>query len=113
MAARGFLGEFEQLVLLAVARLEPEGYGVTLRQEIEQRARRDVAIGAVYATLARLEAKGLVSSREGEPSPVRGGRAKRHFTLTLAGARALAGARQRLARMWEHLKLKPASRPSS
>lgn len=102
MAVR-HLGEFEQLVLLAVARLEDRGYGVTLRQEIEERAGRRCSLGAVYATLDRLEAKGFVSSWEGEPTAERGGRAKRLFRLEPLGARALRKARETLDRMWDGL----------
>jgi DNA-binding PadR family transcriptional regulator len=99
------LGEFEAVVLLAVARLDGRGYGVTLRREIEQRTGRAPALGAVYATLARLEQKGCVRSREGERTPVRGGRARRHFTLTAAGAIALRAAREAQERLWEGLEL--------
>lgn len=102
-----FLGEFEHLVLLAVARLEGEGYGVTIRQEIERRTGRTPAIGAVYATLERLESKGYVSSRLGEPTAERGGRARRHYRLEPAGAEALARSRRVLERMWEGVELEP------
>lgn len=100
------LGEFEQLVLLAVARLGDEGYGVTLRQEIERRTGRSPAIGAVYATLERLEAKGCVSSYDGEATPVRGGRARRHYRLEPAGIDALRAARRDLDRMWDGVDLR-------
>lgn len=98
------LGELEQLVLLAVARLEGEGYGVTLRREIEERAGRRCSLGAVYTTLDRLETKGYVSSREGEPTAERGGRAKRLFRIEPPGARALVVARRVLDRMWDGLE---------
>lgn len=101
MSDRDFLGEFEQLVLLAVARLQPEGYGTTLREEIEERTGRTVSVGALYATLERLERKGWVRSREGEPTSARGGRAKRHYLLAAAGARALEASRARLEAMWQ------------
>ncbi|HEX7088621.1 MAG TPA: helix-turn-helix transcriptional regulator [Longimicrobiales bacterium] len=107
MESGPFLGEFEHLVLLAVARLEGAGYGVTIRREIERRAGRAAAIGAVYATLERLEAKGYVSSRLGEPTAERGGRARRHFRLEPAGAAALARSRRVLDRMWEGVELEP------
>ncbi len=112
MGKGDFLGEFEQVVLLAVARLRGEGYGVSVRREIQRRTGRDVSVGAVYATLARLEDKGLVASREGEPSPRRGGRARRHFRLTTAGARALEATRGMLERMWDGVHL-PADGASS
>jgi DNA-binding PadR family transcriptional regulator len=83
------LGEFEQMVLLALVRLGPEAYGATVRREIELRARREVSISAVYTTLERLEQKGLVRSRIGEPTRERGGRRRRHFELLPLGARSL------------------------
>lgn len=83
------LGGFEQLVLLALAHLGESAYGVTIRQEIASRTGRDVNIGAVYATLDRLETKGLTRSRIGESTALRGGRAKRYFELTAEGSRAL------------------------
>jgi len=83
------LGEFEQLVLLALVRLGTEAYGVAIREEIEQHARRDVALGAVYTTLLRLEDKGFAASRVGEPTPERGGRRKKFYRPTAAGQRAL------------------------
>lgn len=81
----GNLGEFEVLVLAALVRLGPEAYGVTIRQEIETRAGREVAVGALYSTLSRLETKGLVKSRIGEPTRERGGRAKRHYRIEPQG----------------------------
>ena len=86
------LGEFEQLVLMALVRLEPDAYGATIRRDIEARAARRLAISAVYTTLDRLEAKGLVRSWIGEPTAERGGRRRRHFALLPAGARALRSA---------------------
>lgn len=83
------LGEFEQLVLLAVVRLGDDAYGATIRREIETRTGRDLAISAVYVTLTRLEAKGLVRLRVGDPSPTRGGRRRKHVSLQPAGRRAL------------------------
>ena len=83
------LGEFEQLVLLALLRLDQTGYGVTVRQELQDRARRRVSLGTVYKTLLRLEAKGLVRARVGDPTPERGGRRKKHYLVTGAGRRVL------------------------
>jgi PadR family transcriptional regulator, regulatory protein PadR len=83
------LGEFEQLVLLALVRLGPDAYGATVRREIESRTGRSIAISAVYTTLDRLEQKGLVRSRVGEPTAERGGRRKKHFEMMPLGARAL------------------------
>lgn len=93
------LGEFEQLVLLALLRLGDEGYGVTVRRELERRAGRDVSLGTVYKTLLRLEAKGLVAARIGEPTPERGGRRKKHYLVTPAGRRALEHALAALRKM--------------
>jgi DNA-binding PadR family transcriptional regulator len=103
MGKGSFLGEFEQLVLLAVARLGGDGYGVTIRREIERRAGRDVSIGAVYGTLSRLEEKGLCASREGEAESRRGGRSRRHYRIEPAGVRALEAARGMLDRLWDGL----------
>jgi PadR family transcriptional regulator PadR len=83
------LGEFEQHVLASLLRLRDNAYGVTIRREIAERTGRDVVIGAVYATLDRLERKGFVSSRAGEATHVRGGRAKRYFKIEAPGVRAL------------------------
>ncbi len=105
MTKGSFLGEFEQVVLLAVAHLEGEGYGVTIRSEIEERARRGVSVGAVYATLSRLEEKGMISSWEGDPEARRGGRARRHYRLEPEGARALRQTRGMIDRMWEGVDL--------
>ncbi|MGD2071686.1 MAG: PadR family transcriptional regulator [Gemmatimonadota bacterium] len=99
------LGEFEQIVLLAVVRMEGEGYGAELRREIEEVTGRDVSVGSVYATLDRLEEKGLVASWEGDSTPVRGGRARRHFRITPAGARALIAQREMMGRLWRGVDL--------
>jgi DNA-binding PadR family transcriptional regulator len=99
------LGEFEQLVLLALVRLGADAYGATIRREIEQRTGRELAISAVYITLDRLEAKGLVRSRIGEPTPQRGGRRRKHFAVLPAGRRAIAIACRSFARMAEGLGL--------
>jgi PadR family transcriptional regulator PadR len=84
------LGDFEQLILLALVRLGDDAYGVTVRGEIEQRTGRAVSPGALYTALDRMEARGFVSSRLGEPTPQRGGKRKRLYTLQPAGERALA-----------------------
>jgi DNA-binding PadR family transcriptional regulator len=96
-----FLGEFEIYVMLALAHLGRDAYGVSVRQEIERRTGREVAIGAVYATLGRLEDKGLVRHRLSAPLPVQGGRARKHYALTEPGGRALSHASSMLARMLE------------
>ena len=93
------LGEFEQLVLFALVRLGPVAYGATVRRDIELRTDRRLAISAVYTTLDRLEQKGLVRSRIGEPTRERGGRRRKHFELTPLGARALRDAYKTYAQM--------------
>jgi DNA-binding PadR family transcriptional regulator len=103
MAKGEFLGEFEQLVLIALIRLGDEAYGMAVRRELETRAKRDVAIGAVYATLDRLESKGLVKSKFCGTSDERGGRTRRCFTITGAGARALEHSQRALRQMLEGL----------
>jgi PadR family transcriptional regulator len=97
------LGEFEQYLLLAIVHLGDRAYGVTIRQEIERRTNRDVAIGALYTSLDRLEKKGYVRSSMSDPTPQRGGRSKRYFSLTATGAEALRQTRARLDRMWKGL----------
>lgn len=93
------LGEFEQLILLALLRLGRDAYGATVRREIEEHAGREVSISAVYTTLERLERKGLVRSRIGAPTPERGGRRRRHFELLPLGARSLRDAYRALTGM--------------
>jgi DNA-binding PadR family transcriptional regulator len=93
------LGSLEHIVLLALLRVEGSGHGMIVRREIEHRTGRDVSIGAVYATLERLETKGYVSSSTGAPTPERGGRAKRIFRLEPAGKRALQVSHQTLHNM--------------
>ena len=93
------LGEFEQLVLLALIRLGEAAYGVAIRDEIERETSRDVTLGAVYTTLLRLEEKGFVASRLGDPTPQRGGRRKKYYRPLAAGRRELAASLQALRRM--------------
>jgi PadR family transcriptional regulator PadR len=93
------LGEFEQLVLLALIRLGEDGYGISVRDEIARRAGREADFGTVYTALSRLEDKGLVRSRLGDPTPERGGRRKKHFEITPAGQKALAHALQAIRTM--------------
>lgn len=100
------LGEFEQSVLLAILHLrqsEADAYGVTVRETIEARTGRSVSIGALYTALERLERKGYVTSTMSDPTPERGGRARRYFRVTPTGAIALDRSRQYLARMWQGL----------
>ena len=98
-----YLGEFEMVVLATIALLKGDAYGMTIRLEIERRTERAVSIGAVYATLRRLERKGYVDSIKGEPTKERGGRAKRYFRLLPAGATALDRSRRMFASLWDDL----------
>jgi len=97
------LGEFEHLVLLAILRLRADAYGMRVRREIAERTSRDVSIGAVYATLDRLEAKGLLRAVMSDPTPERGGRARKSFHLTAAGVAAVNRSRQELNSMLDGL----------
>lgn len=100
-----YLGEFEFLVMLAVARLDGDAYGVTIRNEIEQRGGRSASFGAVYSTLRRLEAKGYVASHTSDPEPVAGGRARKLFRTTSKGRRAALRSQRLLERMSEGVDL--------
>jgi len=95
----GPLGEFEQLVLFALARLGDAAYGVSIRRDIETETGRRISSGAVYTTLDRLRARGLIASRWGEPTAERGGRRKRLYRLEPEGRRALARTWDALQRM--------------
>jgi PadR family transcriptional regulator PadR len=99
------LGALEHLVLLALARLQQNAYGVTIRREIESRTGRRVSVGAIYPTLDRLEQKGLVLSHMSEPTGLRGGRSRRHYELEPRGAEALRTARKQLSSLWAGLTL--------
>jgi PadR family transcriptional regulator PadR len=103
MTASLNLGEFEQMILLAVLRLRDDAYGVTIRAELAARAGRTVAPGALYTALDRLETKGLITSRMSDPTPQRGGRAKRHVTVTAAGMKALNRSVRALERLLDGL----------
>ena len=94
------LGTLELAALLAVARLGDDAYGLAVRRDLAERTARDYSVGAVYTTLQRLEDKGLLTSHSSDPLPVRGGRSRRHFTITGAGARALREAERNAAAMW-------------
>ena len=100
MAKREFLGGFELLVLLALIRLNDEAYGVPISNAIEESSGRQVSIGSVYITLDRLAEKGLVSSRLGEPTSERGGRAKTYFRITAKGLREVRQAQRTLITLW-------------
>jgi PadR family transcriptional regulator PadR len=102
----GSLNETEQLVMLALARLGEEAYGVPVRREIEERSGRPVSIAAVYAALDRLERRGFATSWLSSPLPERGGRARKHFGLTTDGIEALEAAREAMNRMWDGVDLR-------
>jgi DNA-binding PadR family transcriptional regulator len=99
------LGEFEQVVLLAILRLEEQAYGVTIRSEIAACTGREPAPGALYTTLDRMEEKGIVRSWFGEATSQRGGRAKRYFALTKAGFAALVSAQEAYQSLLDGLDL--------
>jgi DNA-binding PadR family transcriptional regulator len=101
MTTHGVLGGFELLVLLALIRLGDDAYGVPISDEIEASCGRSVSVGSVYITLDRLERKGLVTSRLGEPTAERGGRAKTYFRPTAKGLREVRLARRTLMRLWQ------------
>ena len=100
MARREFLGGFELLVLLALIRLGDDAYGVPISEAIKETSGREVALGSVYITLERLQKKGLVSSELGEPTAVRGGRAKTYFRITARGLREARHAQSTLIKLW-------------
>ncbi len=112
MPQRDHLGEFEQIVLLAVVRLGKNAYGVPVRREIEQRTRRSLTVGALYRTLDRLEEKGYVSSWLSDPIPERGGRSKRYFRVEPLGIRALNVSHRDLMAMWEGVDLRASKKVS-
>ena len=113
MSKRDYLGEFEQVVLLALMRLGEGAYGVTIRQEIEARTGREVSLGSIYPTLHRLEEKELVSSYNGEPTATRGGRSKRHFRLEPHGHAALNRSRDMLTALWQGFETDAGSQAKS
>jgi PadR family transcriptional regulator PadR len=98
--SRESLGHFELLVLLAVMRQGDEAYGVPVAREIERSTGKPVIFASVYNTLERLEEKGLIRSAVGQPTPERGGRAKRYFSVTTAGSREVKAAKKALTLLW-------------
>lgn len=98
--AQPTIGALELTILLAVARLGDDAYGLAVRRDVSARTRRDHSVGAVYTTLERLQDKGFVSSRMGEPIAVRGGRARRQFKVTAAGHRAIRDAERVATSVW-------------
>jgi DNA-binding PadR family transcriptional regulator len=106
------IGSLELAALVAVARLGENAYGLSVREDLTERRGRDYSVGAVYTTLQRLEDKGLLTSRASDPLPVRGGRSRRHFSLTGAGARALRDAQRESASLWHGMSARLAPKPS-
>lgn len=98
------LGDFEQLVMLAVMRLDDDAYGTSIRAELKARAEREVSPGAIFTTLERLESRGLVTSRYGEPTPERGGRRKRYYKLSADGRKSLARSLRAVRRLLQGLE---------
>lgn len=103
MKDQNFLGELELMILLAIIRLENETYGVPLARELSAVRGREVSLGSVYASVDRLEIKGLVKSKLGESTPERGGRAKRYFSVTPKGFQAIQATRSVLSGLWKSL----------
>ena len=103
MHSAGALGEFEQVVLLAIIQLGNDVYGVSIVEEIQRRTGRRVAPAAVHITLRRLEIKGLVTSWLGDPTPERGGKARRYVKVTRAGLESLRASRKVIDQMWQGL----------
>ena len=112
MAKGDFLGEFEYIVMLSLLRLGDDAYGMTIRQDIEDRTERPVAVGAVYAALDRLEEKGYITSTEGETTRGRGGRSKTYYQVNASGLQAVRQTRSVFRRMEKGVepKLRPATR---
>jgi DNA-binding PadR family transcriptional regulator len=103
MTERSYLGEFELMILLAVIHLGEQAYGVPISRELEAHRGREVSVGSVYAALERLEGKGLVASALGDPTPERGGKAKRYFRITKEGLRQVRETRRVLTGLWQKL----------
>lgn len=102
---KGFLGEFEELVLLTIATLGDEAYGVAVKDQIEDRANRTISIGALHSTITRLEEKGYITSWLGGASNERGGRRKRYFQLTSAGKEGLSQIKNLRDQLWNDAKV--------
>src|SRR6185295_11550260 len=105
---KGYIGEFEELVLLTIASLGVEAYGVAIKEDIEKRADRTISIGALHSTITRLEEKGLIKSWLGDPTQERGGRRKRYFQLTNLGKSSLREMKDLRDELWDLSKAKLA-----
>lgn len=103
---KGYLGEFEELVLLTIANLGDEAYGLAILRDINERAKRNLSIGAMHSTLTRLEEKEFITSYQGEPTKERGGRRKRYFELTNAAVTALGEMKSLRDDLWANADLK-------
>jgi DNA-binding PadR family transcriptional regulator len=103
---KGYLGEFEELVLLTIANLDKEAYGLALLRDINERAGRNLSIGAMHSTLTRLEEKGYITSYLGEPTNERGGRRKRYFELTSSAISGLNEMKSLRDELWANTKVK-------
>lgn len=101
MNDRSYLGEFELMLLLTIIHLGDEAYGVPIARELERLRGRGVSVGSVYAALERLEGKGIVASALGDPTPERGGKAKRYFRITKEGLRQVRETRRVLTKLWQ------------
>ena len=102
---KGFIGEFEELVLLTIANLQGDAYGVAIMEDIMQRANRKLSLGALHSTLTRLEEKGYITSKLGEPTAVRGGRRKRYFELTQSAVTELQNMKSLRDELWAGAKI--------
>jgi|SRR4051794_12863599 PadR family transcriptional regulator PadR len=101
------IGQFEQLVLLAILRKQPTAYGVSIQEELRARTTREYSVGAIYATLDRLEKKGFVKTKQGEATAQRGGRRKLYFSLTAPGQSVLEASLNALDSLRSNTKLAP------
>lgn len=98
-----FIGEFEELVLLSIAILDKNAYGVSIKEEIKKKAGRNPSIGALHSSFKRLEEKGFIKSHLGEETPERGGRRKLYYTLTVTGVKTLTQSRELRNAMWDEI----------
>ncbi len=112
MASTPSLGTLELAILLSVARICAEAYGLAVRHDVSERTKSDYSVGAIYTTLQRLETKGLISSHASEPLPIRGGRSRRQFKVTAAGSRALREAQRVAASVWAGVGSPPRPEPA-
>jgi PadR family transcriptional regulator PadR len=103
MTDRSYLGEFELMILLAILHLGDQAYGVPIARELERHRGREVSVGSVYAALERLETKGLIASSLGDPTPERGGKAKRYFRVNREGMRQVNETRRVLTSLWKQV----------